>query len=148
MLIVCSSHSALSRHTHQHRQKWLQDSSHHIASEIMHAPLRTICWRLKFASLGVLLTDRMVCPAISSIVGMLILAPLLVSPGVTHTPSKIAARSHRPITVCTAVCTLPVVVSLCGLHPHIHEIRLQVFSVNSPCSEVKIAFIIARKEIM
>jgi len=65
----------------------------------MHAPLRTICWRLKFASLGVLLIDRMVCPAISSIIGMPILAPLVVSPGVTYTPSKIAAKSHSPITV-------------------------------------------------
>jgi len=62
-----------------------------------------------------------VCPAIGSIAGMPILVPLLVillvALGVTHTPERIAAMNHAPITVCVAMCTLPAVrtVSLCVL---------------------------------
>jgi len=92
--------------------------------------------------IGVLLTDRMVGPAIGSIAGKPILAPLLVKlvvdQGVTHTPRKMAIRSHPSITACAAMCTLPAVrvASFCGLHPHIHETWLQVFSVNSPCTSI------------
>jgi len=69
----------------------------------------------------------MVCPAIGSIAGMPILAPLLillVAPGATHNPRKIAAVSHAaPIAVCAAMCALPAIriVSLCSLHLHIHD---------------------------
>ena len=150
LLIVCSSHSALPRHFHQRRHTWLPDSSHHVASNITLAPIRTFCWRLKLASLVLNWSpvDRPHgVPSYGSITGMPILTPLLVilpvTPGVTHIVKKIAVMNHAPITVFAAMCTLPAVcvVSLCGLHLHIHETRLQVFSVNSPCTYVTIWYV-------